>query len=147
MRTMLYCEANKGRTVKTSFGAITFDAKGFAEADLASEHIQLCRNLKWLVTDAESKEDMLLRMKEQYATQEKGLKDLAKQIEDLEHDIKTSKAPKPLKVKSDEDLKKEKEDAAISDEMKKLEAQGQAAGAREDAASVPVTAAGTKKHK
>ncbi len=151
MMTLLQSVANKGRTVKTSFGAITFDAKGFAESDIKPEQMHLPRNLGWLVDGSNtSKEDLLVRLTEQYDRDAESLKKLEAQITDLEEQIKHEKtAKKDATTAGISDMSI----AASSDDelMKKLEAEAQAAAAREAAAvrestPTPSNAAGAKKH-
>jgi len=139
MKVLLQSVPNKNRTVTTSFGAISFDDKGFASQDVSESDLELCRNLNWLVETSVNREAQLEHLYTQHAAMLESVKQMEAQIETLEEEVKKEKEKKPQQS-SKASAADTKNDEAL---MKKLEAQGQAAAAKEAAASV--SAAGNRK--
>lgn len=130
---LLQSVPNKSKSVKTSFGVVKFDEKGFAEHDVTPEALSSCRNLGWYVDSAVSKDDLLRRLHSQYAHDSDNLKKLEAQITELEAEI-TADTVKVKKLSTESKTVTTDPD----DVMKRLEAEGQAGGAREAAATVNV---------
>lgn len=118
MKVMLYSDGNKGKTVKTSFGPITFDMKGYADADVREEDLQKCKNLGWLVEGSATLESLRDDLIGQYEVAMKAVEAIEERIKKVDADI----VERDNKAKNETDTQK----------MARLEKEAQALAKEED---------------
>ena len=153
MQVMLFSHDNRNETVNTSFGPVTFDAKGYAAHEMSENDLFKARNLKWLLEESASAESLLVDLKAQYNQQAEVLDTLGRRIEGI---VKAQMVKEQM-VKEPEAALENKEElqASRNAQMQAIEAEAIAMGekeaalaaAAEKAASKPVDTKSGKSHK
>lgn len=121
MQTSLYNEKAAGKTVKTAFGNIAFDEKGYAVADLDEKGKARAKALGWLVAATAPKKARLLMLAERRDKLEAELRKVDEEGRALSAEIEAEERAAAAAAKAEQEAAKKVAEGK-ADELAKKQA-------------------------